>query len=417
VEAPLLCGHGGSHQDLLASTWQDWLAGVQETLDQLLAECDDVYVGGLSMGAVLALTLAAHNPQVKGLMMLSPHMGILQDNLQFNQFLLPLGFALKPTHNVFYWTEKPPYGLKDERLQKSIKRAIKASESGETTNYGLFRTYVGSLYQLDGLIRHAHANTHKVQCPVLCVQSLEDTVTKVENATNLYAALGSRQKQLHLLTGCNHVMTVDLRKKDVACLMETFMQNSLVDDTDFAAIAPVLTTETEGKKAKENNLHIQLHPRLNALSEAEWTALCTQIPFVQQFEPEHIQCHSMAMHDSRQALFQLWLYELPVSARKLEIEAFSPVWLKPTLRVLGHWIPGWGNTDALVVCFAETEGSHQALLLGDMELPQDLPQPAWNIASEILGKLKIAFQASRTELSSTQDEMAYPNPVYTVETV
>ncbi|HEY9745638.1 MAG TPA: alpha/beta fold hydrolase [Oculatellaceae cyanobacterium] len=224
VETPLIAGHGGTHQDLLKTTWKDWLAGAQEAFEQLREHCTDVYVGGLSMGATLAAVLAARNPDVKGLILLSPHLGMSQDNLQFNQCLLPIGYYLKPLHGIFYWTEKAPFGLKDPRLQKKIEQALKASKKGHTENYGLYRTYIGSIYQMLDLAEVCKREASRIHCPALILQSMEDTITKPENATLIYFLLDSEIKMLRMFTGCNHVMSVDLRKKDVGQWMVNFIQ-------------------------------------------------------------------------------------------------------------------------------------------------------------------------------------------------
>src|SRR5207244_4341528 len=68
VHAPQLAGHCGSEEDLKASTWQDWYRSAEEALEAISKECDHVIVGGLSTGALLALKLAADQPEkVKGL--------------------------------------------------------------------------------------------------------------------------------------------------------------------------------------------------------------------------------------------------------------------------------------------------------------------------------------------------------------
>lgn len=224
VQTPLIAGHGSTHQDLLKTTWQDWLESAQEALAEIRQTCDEIYTGGLSMGAVLAIALASRNPDLKGLLLLSPHLGIMQDDLQSTQCLLPLGYHLKPAHGLFYWTEKSPFGLKDERLQRKIEQAIKSSKAGQTSQYGLYRTYIGSIYQMLDLVHFCKKNAHQVHCPTFILQSMEDTITKIENATVIYSLLGSSVKRIRMFTGCNHVMSVDLRKKDVANWIDQFIQ-------------------------------------------------------------------------------------------------------------------------------------------------------------------------------------------------
>lgn len=72
VAGPLLPGHGTRPEDLNRTRWQDWAQAGQESLHRLFQTCETVWVGGESMGGVLALYLAAHHPNVKGLLLYAP---------------------------------------------------------------------------------------------------------------------------------------------------------------------------------------------------------------------------------------------------------------------------------------------------------------------------------------------------------
>ena len=129
VVVPLLRGHGAGHQELLATTWRDWLAGVREEADTLCAECDQVFVVGLSASALLATLVAADNSRISGVVLISPHLGFWRpENLPWNHFLLPYAMRIPFLRRHAWWTEKPPYGIKDVRMQKKIERAIEASK-------------------------------------------------------------------------------------------------------------------------------------------------------------------------------------------------------------------------------------------------------------------------------------------------
>jgi len=68
VYAIQLAGHCGTEADLCKTTWQDWYKSVQDGADYLAKQVDNLFVAGLSMGALLALKLAADRPnQLKGL--------------------------------------------------------------------------------------------------------------------------------------------------------------------------------------------------------------------------------------------------------------------------------------------------------------------------------------------------------------
>jgi len=227
VVVPLLRGHGAGHKELLATTWRDWLAGVREEADKLSAECDQVYVVGLSASALLATLVAADNPRINGLVLLSTHLGFFRsENLPWNHFLLPFVMAFPFLRRHAWWTEMPPYGIKDVRLQKNIERAINASAEGEAGAHGLFRTYVESIYQAKLLIAETLRLAPCVSTRTLIVHSMEDTMFGLKNATRIYSRLGSTSKQVVFITGCDHVMTVDLRKEDVARMVYEFISRT-----------------------------------------------------------------------------------------------------------------------------------------------------------------------------------------------
>jgi len=225
VETPLLPGHGGTHRDLLGTTWREWLGGARETLRRLGRNAEPVVVAGLSMGALLAVLLAAEEEAaswIGGIVLLSTTMRYDGSSIPATRRLLPLSHVFPYLGNFFYWTERPPYGLRDERLQRLVTRAVEAAERGESTQYGLFRTYVGALRQLSLMVREVRRKARTVRCPALVLHSVEDTVTSARNAHEIHDLLGSRDKAIHWLTGCDHVITLDLCKRDVARLVGEF---------------------------------------------------------------------------------------------------------------------------------------------------------------------------------------------------
>jgi carboxylesterase len=67
VELPLLPGHGTSIEDMVETGWHDWSTAVEAAYQDLAARCERVVVAGLSMGGTLATWIAAHHPEVAGL--------------------------------------------------------------------------------------------------------------------------------------------------------------------------------------------------------------------------------------------------------------------------------------------------------------------------------------------------------------
>jgi carboxylesterase len=216
VSVPLLPGHGATHRELLATTWKDWRAGGRRALDDLAARSDTLVVAGLSMGALLAVLLAAEDSRIAGIALLSPTLCYDGPSIPRTRHLLPLAHVFPFLGRFLYWTETPPYGLKDQRLQRRITRSVEAAKRGETNQFGLFRTYVGAIRQLNLMIREVRSKAASARCPALVLHSVEDTVTSVRNAEEIHGLLGARDKSIRWLSGCDHVITLDLRKREVA---------------------------------------------------------------------------------------------------------------------------------------------------------------------------------------------------------
>ena len=233
VTVPLLPGHGAGHRQLLATTRHDWLDGVRRPFDDLATTCDQVVVVGLCAGGLLTVLVAAEDRRVAGLVVLAPDLGFRKPGpaTPWTRILLPLAYRIPLLRRYGYWTEGPPYGLKDPRLQQLIRRSIAAAKQGQTDEYGTFRTYVCTLYEMDRLQDEVRRRAGAVRCPALVMHSVEDSLFSVRNATLLYRLLGSHEKSITVLTGCDHVMTMDVRREDVARRIAAFARRLAVQST------------------------------------------------------------------------------------------------------------------------------------------------------------------------------------------
>ena len=125
VYAVQLAGHCGTLNDLLESTWQEWLASVRAGADKLMVKVKKLIVGGLSMGAVLALALATERPQqIAGVMALSStfrHDGWACQNIPaWHLFYRIFGCSVLAVKKCF--TRSHLAVLKMEALRKSMFR-------------------------------------------------------------------------------------------------------------------------------------------------------------------------------------------------------------------------------------------------------------------------------------------------------
>lgn len=76
ISAPLLPGHGTHPDDLNHVRWQDWVARGEIAYQELKKRTKKVFVGGESMGALVALMITAQHPEIKGVMTFAPAMRV-----------------------------------------------------------------------------------------------------------------------------------------------------------------------------------------------------------------------------------------------------------------------------------------------------------------------------------------------------
>jgi esterase/lipase len=110
-------------------------------------------------------------------------------------------------------------------MQDLITAAIEASKKNrETKEHGTFRTYVETFAEIEKLVKRLKREASKVTCPVFFIHSLEDTWYPIENSIDLCNDVSSEEKSLLLVNNCNHVLTVDLRKYEIAAEVRRFVE-------------------------------------------------------------------------------------------------------------------------------------------------------------------------------------------------
>lgn len=228
VRVPMLAGHGLSNTELLATSWGDWLTSVRTELAALAAECDHIFIGGMCMGAMLSMVLSVEEPKVRGIILISVDAGVPAKNASKWAFMLPVAYRLpKALQKKFYWVEQAPYGLRDPVLQAEITYAMEKSKDRESKAFGTFRTYVRSFAESAQLRQEAYRVAPRIRCSVFILQSTEDTLMDPRNAKIVYDKLTCTDREISYIDGCDHVMTVDLKKHEVASRIEAFIRRTM----------------------------------------------------------------------------------------------------------------------------------------------------------------------------------------------
>lgn len=210
VHCPQIVGHCGTSEDLKATRWTDWLAGAEASLVELRKECDTVIVGGTSMGAVLALELAARRPDsVHALSLFAPTLWLNGWAMPWHTRLFKL-VTQDWCADLFNFERRKPFGIKDERVRAFL---VGAMQSGASADAGLFAAPGRSVLELRRLVRDVKPRLASISQPALIIHPREDDLSSLANAQFLQRSLGG-VVQTCVLDDCYHMVALD-RQRDL----------------------------------------------------------------------------------------------------------------------------------------------------------------------------------------------------------
>ncbi len=242
VYVPTLAGHCGDNDDLQRTRWSDWYESARRAFVGIRQRHSQVFVGGLSMGAVMSMHVAAQHPgQVAGLLLYSTTLRCDGWNMpfvaRFTHLLMKVPFSVQ----FCRFNETPPYGIKNPRLRAIVEKQMK---DGESSNAGLLTMSGISVRELHRLIALVKRAMPSVTTPALVLHSLEDDITSRWNADYVERRLGGPVVKV-LLDNCYHMITVDLEYRQVIALSASFIETQVQGGlrTDH----PLDTEQPEGK--------------------------------------------------------------------------------------------------------------------------------------------------------------------------
>ena len=241
VHVPQLAGHCGTVEELKATRWPDWYASVEREHDRLKARCDAVVVGGLSVGSILALHLAAARPEtVSGLALYAPSLWLDGWGVPWHAALFRL-VTQKWCADWFPFAERHPWGMKDPRLRALIERAIK---SGDSSRAGIAALPGRLMLELRWLVQRVRGEIAEVRQPALIIHPREDDRASLRNLHYLQSSLGGLTETV-VLNDSYHLVTLDRQRQVVVARTLEFAQR--VQQGIFQTLA----TDTEDPTADE----------------------------------------------------------------------------------------------------------------------------------------------------------------------
>lgn len=194
VHCPLLPGHGTVPEDLTHIRWQDWSEEIESAWTDLQACCETVFVGGLSLGALLTLWLGVEHPEIAGLVPMAPAVAARNPWLPLTPWL---------RHLLKY---NPLDGMWDSDL---------GDPRGRDRTWGYDRTPLWGAAELYSLQRTVRNSLHQIEQPLLIFQGRRDAQLPPRAAEMIYEAVDSTDKTLVWLENSGHNLLVDGEREAV----------------------------------------------------------------------------------------------------------------------------------------------------------------------------------------------------------
>jgi carboxylesterase len=209
VHVPQLAGHCGSIVDLRDTSWTDWYETVEDEHRRMREACDRVIAGGLSMGAILALHLAAQHPHdVSALALYAPSLWLDGWGVPWYSSFFRV-ITQKWLADYFPFAERDPWGIKDPRIRALVEQAI---SSGDSSQAGIAALPGSLMLELRWLVRKVQREFGDVRQPALIVHPRNDDRASLRNLDYLQRNLRGLMHTV-VLDDSYHIVTLDRQRQ------------------------------------------------------------------------------------------------------------------------------------------------------------------------------------------------------------
>jgi carboxylesterase len=192
VSAPLLPGHGTHPDELNRCKWLDWYESAEAAFLEMRQRSEKVFIGGESMGALLALLIASRYEQVSGLFLAAPALKIRR---------------LQAAYLMQYFIH---------HMDKH-----QAEDNLPWKGYNVYP--VRSLVQLLKLQSVVKKELPAVTQPLLVFIGGKDQSVPPESGEMIIARVGSKEKQLVRMPESPHVMLLAQERESIFAQIELFI--------------------------------------------------------------------------------------------------------------------------------------------------------------------------------------------------
>ena len=197
VSGPLLPGHGSKPENLNRVKWQDWIGAAREAYLQIAGECDRVFIGGESTGALISLYLAGKIPEIAGILAYAP--AVFVNYRLRDRIILRLSAPLLPYRQKSSWSPHPLW-----------------------QGYGVYP--LKGAIQFFRLQKKVQEILPEINQPILICQGRLDETVIPACPDLICAATGSSVKEIHWMEKSGHLVILEDELDQVVELTEQFIK-------------------------------------------------------------------------------------------------------------------------------------------------------------------------------------------------
>lgn len=202
VSAALLAGHGTSPADLARTSWPQWLASAAAALRELRAAQQQVFICGFSLGALVALNLAA-----------DPATAPLIDGLVLINCPVIVGDRRLPFAHLLKW------------FRPFLPAGVPSNPDVAARLASYDRTPLAAAAQIWRLMRRTRRLLPQVKPPALIIQGDRDTTVNPASGPYLRDHLGSARVEFVWATGRKHLVPVEPEREQYFARILAFLQS------------------------------------------------------------------------------------------------------------------------------------------------------------------------------------------------
>lgn len=200
VELPRLPGHGTSVEDMLHTTWDDWLGEAERALGRLRERVPDgrVVVAGLSMGGALTCALAERHDDLAGVVLINAPVAVPAEMATAIEQMLEGGME----------------------VMDSIGGDIADPDADEASYDQTPLRPLLSMIEAGASVREALG---EITCRVLVITSRQDHVVNPDDSDVIAASVGGPVERLWLEKSY-HVATLDYDRAELEAAALAFAE-------------------------------------------------------------------------------------------------------------------------------------------------------------------------------------------------